>query len=219
MTVPMGKRMRVRHGDLVKAGDQLDEGTLDPHDILRIKGLGSLHEFLIHEVQEVYRLQGVFINDKHIEIIVRQMLRKVEVDDPGDTAFVAHQQVDRFQFAEENERVSMEGGVPATSRQILLGITRASLNTDSFISAASFQETTKVLTDAAIKGKRDNLLGLKENVIIGHLIPAGTGLKHYREIEIFKEEYGDIQRSEKERVEQAARELMEQQPQEIVPEM
>ena len=207
VAIPVGKRMRVRSGDYVKAGDQLDEGTLDPHDILRIQGLHALHEFLIHEIQEVYRLQGVFINEKHIEIIVRQLLRKIEVSDPGDTSFVAHQQVDRFIFADENERVESEGGVPAQSRQILLGITRASLNTESFISAASFQETTKVLTDAAIKGKRDPLLGLKENVIIGHLIPAGTGLKHYRDIEIYKETYGDIQRSEKERLEAAAQEL------------
>ncbi len=202
VAIPVGKRIRVRHGDYVKQGDQLDEGTLDPHDILRVKGLDALHEFLIHEVQEVYRLQGVYINDKHIEIIVRQMLRKVEVNDPGDTAFVAHQQVDRFAFVDENLRVEDEGGVPATSSQVLLGITRASLNTDSFISAASFQETTKVLTDASIKGKRDNLLGLKENVIIGHLIPAGTGLKQYRDIEIFREEFGDIQREEQRRFEE-----------------
>ncbi len=207
VAIPVGKRLRVRNSDYVKAGDQLDEGTLDPHDILRIKGISALHEFLIHEVQEVYRLQGVYINDKHIEIIVRQMLRKVETDDPGDTNFVAHQQVDRFVFVDENERVIAEGGVPATCGQVLLGITRASLNTDSFISAASFQETTKVLTDAAIKGKRDYLIGLKENVIIGHLIPAGTGLKQYRDIEIFKEEYGDIQRSERQRMEEMAREM------------
>jgi DNA-directed RNA polymerase subunit beta' len=145
------------------------------------------------------------------------MLRKTEVTDPGDTSFVAHQQVDRFIFADENSRVESEGGVPAQGRQILLGITRASLNTESFISAASFQETTKVLTDAAIKGKRDPLLGLKENVIIGHLIPAGTGLKHYRAIEIFKEEYGDIQRSERERLEEAARELFARPPEPVPP--
>lgn len=207
VTIPIGKRLRVRNGDYVKAGDQLDEGTFDPHDILRIEGISALHQYLVHEVQEVYRLQGVYINDKHIEIIVRQMLRKIEVKDPGDTSFVAHQQVDRFAFADENARVESEGGVPATSTQVLLGITRASLNTDSFISAASFQETTKVLTDAAIKGKKDSLLGLKENVIIGHLIPAGTGLRHYRAIEIFKEEYGDIQRSERARLEEMAREI------------
>jgi len=210
VTIPTGKRLRVRNGDYVKGGDQLDEGTLDPHDILRVKGIDALHEFLIHEVQEVYRLQGVFINDKHIEVIVRQMLRKVEISDPGDSAFVAHQQVDRLAFVDENERVETEGGVPATYRQILLGITRASLNTDSFISAASFQETTKVLTDAAIKGKKDGLLGLKENVIIGHLIPAGTGLKRYREIDIFRETYGDIQRSEKEQLEEAANQFLKQ---------
>jgi DNA-directed RNA polymerase subunit beta' len=209
VTIPVGKRLRVRNGDYVKAGDQLDEGTLDPHDILRIKGIDALHEFLIHEVQEVYRLQGVYINDKHIEVIVRQMLRKIEVSDPGDTAFVSHQQVDRFAFDDENQRVEAEGGVSAAKRQILLGITRASLNTDSFISAASFQETTKVLTDAAIKGKKDNLIGLKENVIIGHLIPAGTGLKRYRDIDIFREKYGDIQRSEKERIEEAAKDFIE----------
>ncbi|MBX7056475.1 MAG: DNA-directed RNA polymerase subunit beta' [Leptospirales bacterium] len=205
--IPVTKRLRVRHGDYVKQGDQLDEGALDPHDILRVQGLAALHEFLISEIQEVYRLQGVYINEKHIEIIVRQMLRKTEVTDPGDTSFVAHQQVDRFVFADENERVESEGGVPAQGRQVLLGITRASLNTESFISAASFQETTKVLTDAAIKGKKDPLLGLKENVIIGHLIPAGTGLKYYRAIGIYKEKYGDIQRSERERLEEAAREL------------
>lgn len=207
VAIPVGKRILVRNGDYVRAGDQLDEGSFDPHDILRIKGLQALHNYLIQEVQEVYRLQGVYINDKHIEVIVRQMLRKVEVENPGDTSFVVHQQVDRFGFMDENVRVESEGGVPATSTQVLLGITRASLNTDSFISAASFQETTKVLTDAAIKGKQDILLGLKENVIIGHLIPAGTGLKNYRAIEVFKESYGDIQRSEKERLEAAAREM------------
>ena len=214
IAIPIGKRLRVRNGDFVKRGDQLDEGSLDPHDILKIMGLQALHEYLIQEVQEVYRLQGVTIHDKHIEVIVRQMLRKVEVADPGDTAFVVHQQVDRWLYEEENARVVSEGGVPATFEQVLLGITRASLNTESFISAASFQETTKVLTDAAIRGKRDYLLGLKENVIIGHLIPAGTGLKHYRDIEIFKEEYGDLQRHEQERLEEAARELFATGPRE-----
>ncbi|MEQ8350406.1 MAG: DNA-directed RNA polymerase subunit beta' [Leptospiraceae bacterium] len=216
VAIPVSNRLRVRNGDYVKAGDMLDEGMLDPHDILRIKGINALHNFLVHEVQEVYRLQGVFINDKHIEIIVRQMLRKQEVDDPGDTSFVAHQQVDRFSFRDENERVESEGGVPATAKQILLGITRASLNTDSFISAASFQETTRVLTDAAIKGKKDPLLGLKENVIIGHLIPAGTGLKHYRDVEIFYKEYGDIQKLEKEKREAEEQMATGQIPQEGV---
>ena len=203
IAIPLGKRIRVRHGDIVKAGDQIDEGSFDPHDILKVKGVDALHDYLISEIQEVYRLQGVHINEKHIETIVRQMLRKIEVVNPGDTSFVAQQQVDRFAFEDENERVIKEGGVPATSKRVLLGITRASLNTESFISAASFQETTKVLTDAAIRGKRDYLLGLKENVIIGHLIPAGTGLRHYRDIEIFKEKFGDIQRSQKEKIAEA----------------
>ena len=208
VSIPLGKRMRVQHGDFVQAGDQLDEGSLDPHDILRVLGIEALHNFLISEIQEVYRLQGVHINEKHIETIVRQMLRKVEVSDPGDTNFVAQQQVDRFLFEDENKRVVEEGGVPATATRILLGITRSSLNTESFISAASFQETTKVLTDAAIRGKRDYLLGLKENVIIGHLIPAGTGLRNYRDVEIYKEKYGDIQRSEKELAESASKKFL-----------
>ena len=193
---------------LLWEGDQIDEGTLDPHDILRILGTDALHDFLISEIQEVYRLQGVHINEKHIEVIVRQMLRKVEIQDPGDTNFVARQQVDKFTLMDENERVENEGGVPATSGAILLGITRASLNTESFISAASFQETTKVLTDAAIRGKRDHLLGLKENVIIGHLIPAGTGLKHYRNIDIFQDEYGDLQQKEKKLLETATQDMI-----------
>lgn len=205
VTIPTSKRIMVRNGDFVRAGDQIDEGSLDPHDILRVLGVDMLHQFLIQEVQEVYRLQGVFINDKHIEIIVRQMLRKVEVADPGDTNFVLRQQVDQHTFRDENNRVVAEGGVPATSQQILLGITKASLNTDSFVSAASFQETTRVLTDAAIKGKQDGLLGLKENVIIGHLIPAGSGLKNYNNIEIFYKEYGDIQTLYRERKEEERR--------------
>ncbi|EHQ08398.1 DNA-directed RNA polymerase subunit beta' [Leptonema illini DSM 21528] len=207
ITIPTGKRILVRNGDYVRAGDQIDEGTLDPHDILRILGVEALHQFLIQEVQEVYRLQGVFINDKHIEIIVRQMLRKMEISDPGDTGFVMRQQVDQYAFRDENERVVAEGGVQATGRQILLGITKASLNTDSFISAASFQETTRVLTDAAIKGKQDSLLGLKENVIIGHLIPAGSGLKSYKNIEIFYKEYGDIQTLYRERKDEERRQI------------
>ncbi len=207
VTIPTGKRILVRNGDYVRAGDQIDEGSLDPHDFLRILGVEALHQFLIQEVQEVYRLQGVFINDKHIEIIVRQMLRKIEISDPGDTTFVMRQQVDQYAFRDENERVVSEGGVAATGRQILLGITKASLNTDSFISAASFQETTRVLTDAAIKGKQDSLLGLKENVIIGHLIPAGSGLKAYKNIEIFYNEYGDIQSLYRERKDEERRQI------------
>lgn len=192
VTIPVGKQIRVRHGDYVKQGEQLDDGNLDPHDILSIKGPSALHAYLVKEVQEVYRLQGVHINDKHIEIVIRQMLRKVIITDSGDTSFVNQQQVDRFQFDEENRRVEAEGGSIATCQPILLGLTKASLNTESFFSAASFQETTKVLTDAAIKGKTDHLIGLKENVIIGHMIPAGTGMKKYKDIDVFLNEPGDL---------------------------
>ncbi|TGL37159.1 DNA-directed RNA polymerase subunit beta' [Leptospira perdikensis] len=192
VAIPIGKQIRVRQGDFVKRGDQLDEGNFDPHDILAIKGPNALHEYLVSEVQEVYRLQGVHINDKHIEVVVRQMLRKVIITDSGDTSFVNQQQVDKFLFDEENDRVEKEGGSPAQGTPVLLGLTKASLNTESYFSAASFQETTKVLTDAAIKGKTDNLMGLKENVIIGHMIPAGTGMKKYRDIEVFKELPGDL---------------------------
>jgi DNA-directed RNA polymerase subunit beta' len=192
VTIPLGKQIRVRNGDYVKRGDQLDDGNFDPHDILAIKGTNALHNYLVQEVQEVYRLQGVHINDKHIEVVIRQMLRKVLITDPGDTIFVNQQQVDKFMFDEENERVEQEGGSPASCQPILLGLTKASLNTESFFSAASFQETTKVLTDAAIKGKTDNLMGLKENVIIGHMIPAGTGMKNYRDVGVFKDIPGDL---------------------------
>jgi DNA-directed RNA polymerase subunit beta' len=192
VAIPIGKQIRVRNGDYVKRGDQLDDGNLDPHDILAIRGTNALHNYLVQEVQEVYRLQGVHINDKHIEVVIRQMLRKVTITDPGDTMFVNQQQVDKFQFDEENRRVEMEGGSPASCQPILLGLTKASLNTESFFSAASFQETTKVLTDAAIKGKTDNLMGLKENVIIGHMIPAGTGMKAYRDVDVFKDIPGDL---------------------------
>jgi len=186
--IPHGKHMQVHNGDRVKAGDRLCEGSVDPHDILRIKGANAVQEYLVNEIQEVYRLQGVKINDKHIETIVRQMLQKVRVDSVGDTNFLEGEVVDRHIFRDENESVLMEGGSPATFQPLLLGITKASLSTESFISAASFQETTKVLTDAAVSGKTDYLRGLKENVIIGHLIPAGTGLDVYRAIEIPPEE-------------------------------
>ena len=179
--IPKGKHINVQQGDWVKAGEPLMDGSADPHDILDIKGPKELQKYLVDEVQEVYRLQGVTINDKHIEVIVRQMLRKVRVEDPGDTEFLTGNQVDKFVFGEENEKVVGKGGRPAVAKPVLLGITRASLTTDSFISAASFQETTRVLTEAAINGKVDNLLGLKENVIVGRLIPAGTGLSDYRE--------------------------------------
>jgi DNA-directed RNA polymerase subunit beta' len=178
--IPKGKPLHVHDGDQVRAGEALMEGSANPHDILAVLGVKELQKYLVSEVQQVYALQGVKINDKHIEIIVRQMLRKVMVDDVGDSEFIVAEQVDRFAFDEENRKVIESGGRPATSRPILLGITRASLSTESFISAASFQETTRVLTEAAIAGKVDKLRGLKENVIMGRLIPAGTGFMHYR---------------------------------------
>ncbi|MGB5874155.1 MAG: DNA-directed RNA polymerase subunit beta' [Bacteroidota bacterium] len=220
--VPLGKHVLVQDGDVVRAGDSLSDGAIDPHDVLSIKGVGAVQEYLVNEIQEVYRIQGVKINDKHIEIIVRQMMQKVRVADSGDTKFLEGDHVDKLRFEEENEGLrdkviivnkgdakfkngqvvvkkkaresngdlrrrskkvaEYRDAEPATSEPVLLGITSAALSTDSFISAASFQETTKVLTDAAIGGKVDNLLGLKENVIMGHLIPAGTGLKHFKDI-------------------------------------
>lgn len=186
--IPHGKHLRVHDQDQVRAGQRLCEGPIDPHDILRIKGVNAVQEYLENEIQEVYRLQGVKINDKHIEVIVRQMLQKVKVEDVGDTNFLEGEQVDKHRFREENEKVIAEGGEPATFQPLLLGITKASLSTESFISAASFQETTRVLTEAVINGKTDYLLGLKENVIIGQLIPAGTGLERYRNIRIKEKE-------------------------------
>jgi len=182
--VPAGKHLRVHEGDRVYAGDRLTEGPVNPHDILRIKGPRAVQEYLLNEVQEVYRLQGVKINDKHIGVIVRQMLQKVRVIDPGDTDCLEGENVDKVVFREKNERVLKRTSAPATSEPLLLGITKASLTTQSFISAASFQETTRVLTDAAIRGAKDDLLGLKENIIIGHLIPAGTGIYRYSELDI-----------------------------------
>jgi DNA-directed RNA polymerase subunit beta' len=180
--IPQGKHLRVYEGDRVEAGDNLTEGPVNPFDILAIKGVNAAQEYLVNGIQEVYRLQGVGINDKHIEVIVRQMLQKVQVEDPGDTMFLEGDLMDKTVFREENERVMAAGGKPSTFKPMLLGITKASLSTESFFSAASFQETTRVLTDAAVRGKRDRLLGLKENVIIGHLIPAGTGIKDYDNI-------------------------------------
>jgi DNA-directed RNA polymerase subunit beta' len=194
--VPHGKHMRVHEGDRVRAGDRLCEGSIDPHDMLRILGTNAVQEYLVNEIQEVYRLQGVKINDKHFEVIVRQMLQKVQVEEVGDTNFLEGERVDKHRFREDNERIMSEGGEPATSRDLLLGITRASLSTDSFISAASFQETTKVLTEAAVSGKEDKLRGLKENVIIGHLIPAGTGMNVYRKIELESEPDSDQEEEE-----------------------
>lgn len=190
--IPKRARLRVSNGDIVSAGSQLTEGSLKPHDILRIKGLTAVQQYLLSEVQKVYKSQGVEINDKHIEVIIRQMLRKVSVVDPGDTDFLPGEIVDKFAFEEENERIKKEGKQPATAKQVLMGITKAALATESWLSAASFQETTRVLTEAAIKGRVDNLVGLKENVIIGKLIPAGTGAQPHRfispEIALSREE-------------------------------
>ena len=188
--VPYGARLKVEPGNYIEAGTGITQGPLNPHDILRIKGLEGVYDYLIKEVQRVYKMQGVDINDKHIEVIVSRMLGKVKVEDPGDTILLPGAQYSQKEFSAANEEVIASGGVPATSIPVLLGITKASLATDSFLSAASFQETTKVLTDAAIKGKVDRLQGLKENVIIGKLIPAGTGLRRYRDIDL---DYGENQ--------------------------
>ncbi len=185
--IPFGVRLRVNEGDKVQGGEQLTEGPVNPHDILRIRGLQALQGYLVEEIQSVYRSQGVDINDKHIEIIARQMLRRVKVEEPGDTEFLPGELVDKFAFEDENTKAIAEGLEPAKARPVLLGITKASLATESFLSAASFQETARVLTDAATKGKVDPLIGLKENVIIGKLIPAGTGMSRYRWIKIAAE--------------------------------
>jgi DNA-directed RNA polymerase subunit beta' len=173
--IPKGRHLAVQEGDRIEKGEFLLDGHPAPHDILAIKGVEELANYLVNEIQEVYRLQGVTINDKHIEVIVRQMLQKTEVDDAGSTEFLKGEQVDRIDFEDANTAVEAAGGKPATGQPVLLGITKASLQTRSFISAASFQETTRVLTDAAVNGKTDALEGLKENVIVGRLIPAGTG--------------------------------------------
>ena len=186
-SVPRGSHVNVQEGERLSAGDPLMDGPLNPHDILNVLGEKHLQAYLVNEIQEVYRLQGVAISDKHIEVIVRQMLRWVRIEDVGDTNFLLEQQVDRFRFNEENERVLADGGRPSIGRPLLLGITKASLSTDSFISAASFQETTRVLTEASINGAIDTLRGLKENVIVGRLIPAGTGLEYYRSVELSPE--------------------------------
>ncbi|HRX59216.1 MAG TPA: DNA-directed RNA polymerase subunit beta' [Eubacteriales bacterium] len=186
--IPFGSKLKVSEGDVVEAGDELTEGSVNPHDILKIKGVKGVQAYLLKEVQSVYRLQGVEISDKHIEIIIRQMLRKVQVEDNGDTTMLPGELIDIFRFEAENERVIQNDGKPAIAKRKLLGITKASLATDSFLSAASFQETTRVLTEAAIKGKIDPLVGLKENVIIGKLIPAGIGLRRYRDVVVTEKE-------------------------------
>ncbi|HRY81507.1 MAG TPA: DNA-directed RNA polymerase subunit beta', partial [Spirochaetia bacterium] len=204
--VPMGRRLLVRDGDTVESGDLLCDGNKNPHDIMNILGEQYCQRFLMDEVQQVYRLQGVTINDKHIGVIVRQMMKKVEIVSPGDTRFIYGQQIDKYKFHEENKRVISEGGQPAVARPLLLGITRASLKIDSFFAAASFQETTRVLTDAAIAGATDTLRGLKENVIIGHLIPAGTGMRKYRNIKLFDQENDDLDAFVNEIIEKRKRE-------------
>jgi len=185
--IPPGKHLNVYKGDYVYSGQVLTDGPMVPQDILRVNGVQKLQEHLVNEIQEVYRLQGVHINDKHIEVIVRQMLKKVKVEDAGDTEFLPGQQVDKHVLELENKAVREKKGKPASATPLLLGITKASLTTESFISAASFQETTRVLTEAAASGKRDELRGLKENVIMGHLIPAGTGFHTHRHVKITHE--------------------------------
>ena len=182
--IPYGSRIKVLDGTEIEAGDELTEGSVNPHDLMKIKGVRSVQDYLLREVQRVYRLQGVDIADKHIEVIVRQMLCRVRIETNGDTDFMPGSLVDILDFEDTNEAMLAEGKTPAEGKQIILGITKAALATDSFLSAASFQETTKVLTEAAIRGKVDPLIGLKENVIIGKLIPAGTGMKRYRDVSL-----------------------------------
>jgi DNA-directed RNA polymerase subunit beta' len=190
--IPMSKRLLIRDGDTVEAGESLCQGAVNPHDVLHIKGESELQRYLMDEIQQIYRLQGVTINDKHVGVIIRQMMRKVEIVKVGDTKFIYGQLVDKYRFHEENHRVMDQGGQPAVARPVFQGITKASLNIDSFLSAASFQETTRVLTNAAIAGSTDYLRGLKENILIGHPIPAGTGMKRDRQVKLFDEEQQDL---------------------------
>ena len=193
-SMPRGVHINVQEGERVRAGDPLMDGPRNPHDILAVLGEKELQKYLVNEIQEVYRLQGVNINDKHLEVISGQMMRWVKVEEIGDTEFLPEEVVDKFKFREENARTVDQGGRPATGKPVLLGITKASLSTDSFISAASFQETTRVLTEAAINGKVDYLRGLKENVIMGRLIPAGTGMEYYRSVKIAGEDVVEEER-------------------------
>ncbi|MDE0518990.1 MAG: DNA-directed RNA polymerase subunit beta', partial [Bdellovibrionales bacterium] len=186
--IPKGKHIAVREGEYIKAGETIMDGPSDPHDILHISGSQALSSYLVDEIQSVYRLQGVVINDKHIEVIVSQMLRKVEIVDSGDTKYLVGEHVEKVEVRHVNEQIVKAGGKPAQFKRLLMGITRMSLSTDSWISAASFQETTKVLTEAAVQSKRDNLAGLKENIVMGRLIPAGTGLSAYRKWKLVFEE-------------------------------
>ena len=182
-TIPKGRYVIVNEGDYVRPGDQIMDGPTNPHDILRVLGEKAVARYITDEIQEVYRLQGVKIDDKHIEVIVSQMLKKVEITNPGDSMFVEGDSVTKAEFYGENERLLAEGATPASAKPLLLGITKASLTTESFLSAASFQETTKVLTQAALEGKKDELRGLKENVLMGRLIPSGTGIPRYKEFD------------------------------------
>ena len=182
--IPYGSRIKIQDGDVLDAGDELTEGSVNPHDILKIKGVRAVQDYMIQEVQRVYRLQGVEINDKHVEVIVRQMLKKIKIETGGDSDVLPGTSMDVLEFNDMNEKLIEQGLEPAEGKQAMLGITKASLATNSFLSAASFQETTKVLTEAAINGKVDPLIGLKENVIIGKLIPAGTGMKRYRSVKL-----------------------------------
>ncbi|MBP5152698.1 MAG: DNA-directed RNA polymerase subunit beta', partial [Lachnospiraceae bacterium] len=186
--IPYGSRIKITDGQQIEAGDELTEGSVNPHDLLKIKGIRAVQDYILREVQRVYRLQGVDINDKHIEVIVRQMLKKVRVEDNGDAEFLPGSMIDYLDFEDINEQLEAEGKQPATGTRVILGITKSALATSSFLSAASFQETTKVLTEAAIKGKIDPLIGLKENVILGKLIPAGTGMKRYNEVRLSSDE-------------------------------
>jgi DNA-directed RNA polymerase subunit beta' len=196
--IPKGKHISVHDGDIIQKGDYIIDGNPDPHDILRIQGVEALAEYLVNEIQEVYRLQGVPINDKHIEVIVRQMLQKVEILEPGDTGLIKGDHLDKAEVEAENVKAEKRGGRPALMQAVLLGITKASLQTRSFISAASFQETTRVLTEASVQGKIDTLDGLKENVIVGRLIPAGTGayLRSLQRIALKRDEQLTHQREE-----------------------
>ena len=182
--IPYGSRIKIVDGQKLEAGDELTEGSVNPHDLLKIKGIRAVQDYMLREVQRVYRLQGVDISDKHIEVIVRQMLKKVRIENSGDSGYLPGTMVDVLDYEDLNEELIAQGKEPAEGKQVMLGITKAALATNSFLSAASFQETTKVLTEAAIKGKVDPLIGLKENVIIGKLIPAGTGMKRYRDVKL-----------------------------------
>ncbi|MBS1783804.1 MAG: DNA-directed RNA polymerase subunit beta', partial [Acidobacteria bacterium] len=191
--IPRGKHILVQDGDEIRAGEKLTEGAVSPHDLLKVQGEKALQAFLVNEVQEVYRAQGVTINDKHIETIIRQMMRWVMVTEVGDTPLIVEEKIDKYRFKEINEATLTQNGQPASCEPLLLGITKAALTSESFISAASFQETTRVLTEAALEGRVDYLRGLKENVILGRLIPAGSGTAAYRNIEIEEGQYPEIQ--------------------------